>query len=217
MTTCICNYDRSTYNMPTNKLINEAQKMLEVRRGDLVRVDLDQLIKYNKNHCVQAKSRPCLVLQNNVGNKYSPTILVATLTSNLNKTKLPTHVKVSRNEGLISDSLVLIEQQFTVDKSMVIEKVGRCPDYIMEQIDMALKIQAELISQDYIKDTVNWINKVEAEAYERGFDPEDAKLHIRLVKELQSYCNQYGYDYMKLLKEKTFVRVSSKNKQQNVI
>lgn len=212
MATCIRDFN-TTYQKPINRLIEEAQKMLEVRRGDIVRVELDKLIKDTKNHCVQAKTRPCVVLQNNIGNKYSPTILVATLTSNLNKSKLPTHVKVSKEEGLVSDSLVLIEQQFTIDKSMILERIGRCPEHIMEQIDMALKIQVGMIDWDYVNDTVAWINKVELEAHKNGgFDPEDARLHARLLREIKTYCEQYKYDYNKLMNENLFVKVQQNNR-----
>jgi mRNA interferase MazF len=218
MTTCIQNINsHTTYDKPINTLINAAQKLLEVRKGDLIFVDFDQLIKSGRDHSIQSKPRPAVVLSNNVGNKFSPTIWVATLTSNLNKNKLPTHVKVSEETGLRFDSLVLVEQVFTIDKKLILSKVGKCSAHIMEQIDTAVKIQAGTIDLEYIEDTVNWINKVECEARINGFDPEDARLHTRLVKELQSYCNQYGYDYTKVLKEKTFIKVSVDNRKQNAM
>jgi mRNA interferase MazF len=218
MTTCIQNINqRTTYNTPNNILINAAQKLLEVKRGDLVFVDFDKMINTNNGLSFQMGKRPCVVLSNNTGNRFSPTILVATLTSNLNKNKLPTHVRVSEKEGLRNESVVLVEQSYTIDKKMLVSKVGKCTDAIMEQIDMAIKIQAGTIDTDYINDTVNWINKVELEAYENGFDPEDARLYSRLVKELQSYCNQYGYDYNKVLKEKSFVKAYGENKKLNAM
>jgi len=218
MTTCIQNINsHTTYNVANKNLINEVQKLLEVKKGDLIFVDFDQLIKSGRDHSIQSKPRPAVVLSNNVNNRFSPTIWVATLTSNLNKNKLPTHVKVLEDSGLKFDSLVLVEQVFTIDKKLIISKVGRCSNYIMEQIDTAVKIQAGTIDLEYIKDTVNWINKVECEAHINGFDPEDARLHIRLVKELQSYCNQYGYDYSKVLKEKTFIKISTDNRKQNAM
>lgn len=218
MTTCIQNTNqRTTYNAAINTLTNVAQKLLEVRRGDLIFVDFDKMINTNNGLSFQMGKRPCVVLSNNTGNRFSPTILVATLTSNLNKNKLPTHVRVSEKEGLRNESVVLVEQTYTIDKKMIVSKVGKCTDAIMEQIDMAVKIQVGTIDSEYIDDTINWINKIEISACENGFDPEDARLHIRLVKELQSYCNQYGYDYTKVLKEKTFIKISVDNRKQKVM
>lgn len=85
--------------------------------------------------------RPVIVIQNNVSNKYSPTIIIAAITSQINKARLPTHVEITAPHfGLPKDSVVLLEQIRTIDKKRLREKIGRFNDDMMEQIDEGLKI-----------------------------------------------------------------------------
>jgi len=116
----------TTY-IETYKKSNFKERILDIKKGDLLSVDFDQMIINNNNFSVQNGKRPVVVLQNDIGNRFSPTIWVATITSNVNKNKLPTHVKVSEKAGLRCDSLVLVEQVFTIDKKMIIKKVGEIP------------------------------------------------------------------------------------------
>lgn len=84
----------------------------EIRRGDLYYADLSPVVGSE-----QGGVRPVLVIQNNIGNKYSPTIIIAAITSQINKAKLPTHIEISANEyGLNKDSVILLEQIRTIDK-----------------------------------------------------------------------------------------------------
>ncbi len=107
-----------------------------VKRGDIFYADLSPVVGSE-----QGGIRPVLIVQNDVGNKYSPTVIVAAITSQINKAKLPTHIELSANEyGLIKDSVVLMEQIRTIDKKRLKEKIGHMNDELLCSIDEALKI-----------------------------------------------------------------------------
>ena len=94
----------------------------------------------------QGGVRPVLVVQNDVGNKYSPTIIISAITSQINKAKLPTHVEISASEfGLNKDSVVLLEQIRTVDKRRLREKIGHFNDELMEKVNEGLLISFGLV------------------------------------------------------------------------
>lgn len=107
-----------------------------VKRGDIFYADLSPVVGSE-----QGGVRPVIVIQNNVSNKYSPTIIIAAITSQINKARLPTHVEITAPHfGLPKDSVVLLEQIRTIDKKRLREKIGRFNDDMMEQIDEGLKI-----------------------------------------------------------------------------
>ena len=108
-----------------------------VRRGDMYYADLSPVIGSE-----QGGIRPVLVIQNDTGNKYSPTVIVSAITSQLNKNKLPTHIELdSREFGLKSNSVILAEQIRTIDKSRLKEKIGHIDDNrIMNRINNALGV-----------------------------------------------------------------------------
>lgn len=108
-----------------------------VKRGDMFYADLSPVVGSE-----QGGVRPVLVIQNNVGNKYSPTVIVSAITSQLNKSKLPTHIELDSEEfGLKSDSIILTEQIRTIDKSRLKEKIGHINDtQVMSKIDNALGV-----------------------------------------------------------------------------
>ncbi len=107
-----------------------------VKRGDIFYADLSPVVGSE-----QGGVRPVLIIQNDVGNKYSPTVIVAAITSQINKAKMPTHIELSANEyGLSKDSVVLMEQIRTIDKKRLKEKIGHMSDELLPQIDEALKI-----------------------------------------------------------------------------
>jgi len=109
---------------------------LNVRRGDIFYADLSPVVGSE-----QGGVRPVLVIQNDVGNKYSPTVIVAAITSQINKAKLPTHIEISGSEhGLTKDSVVLLEQIRTIDKKRLKEKTGHADDELCINIEQALKI-----------------------------------------------------------------------------
>lgn len=111
-----------------------------VKRGDVFYADLSPVIGSE-----QGGVRPVLVVQNDIGNKYSPTIIIAAITSQINKAKLPTHVEITAPEyGLPKDSVVLLEQIRTIDKKRLREKIGKFNDDMMRSVDDALKISIGL-------------------------------------------------------------------------
>lgn len=111
-----------------------------VKRGDIFYADLSPVVGSE-----QGGIRPVLIIQNNVGNKYSPTVIIAAITSQINKAKLPTHVEISSEEyGLNKDSVVLLEQIRTLDKKRLKEKIGHMSDKDMRKVDEALLISVGL-------------------------------------------------------------------------
>ena len=112
-----------------------------VKRGDIFYADLSPVIGSE-----QGGIRPVLVIQNDIGNKYSPTIIIAAITSQINKAKLPTHIEISAPDyGLPKDSVVLLEQVRTIDKKRLREKIGKFSDEMMKEVDECLKISLGLI------------------------------------------------------------------------
>ena len=107
-----------------------------VKRGDIFYADLSPVIGSE-----QGGVRPVLVVQNDVGNRYSPTVICAAITSQINKAKLPTHIEIdSQQYTLVKDSVILLEQVRTVDKKRLREKICRLDDGIMKKVDKALLI-----------------------------------------------------------------------------
>lgn len=112
---------------------------MQVRRGDVFFADLSPVVGSE-----QGGVRPVLVVQNDVGNKYSPTVIVAAITSQIDKAKLPTHVELKAEHGLDRDSVLLLEQIRTIDKRRLREKVAHLDREIMARVDEALKISLGL-------------------------------------------------------------------------
>jgi len=109
---------------------------MTVKRGEIYYADLSPVIGSE-----QGGVRPVLIVQNDVGNKYSPTVIAAAITSQKEKSKLPTHIELnSINCGLSKDSVVLLEQIRTIDKKRLKEKMGRLDDLSMHNVDEALSI-----------------------------------------------------------------------------
>ena len=107
-----------------------------VKKGDLYFADLSLVVGSE-----QGGVRPVLVVQNDVGNKYSPTIIVAAVTSQINKAKLPTHVELRASDGGLSkNSVVLLEQLRTIDKRRLKEHIGTLSETQMPTVDQALSV-----------------------------------------------------------------------------
>lgn len=115
--------------------------MTAVKRGDIYYADLSPVVGSE-----QGGIRPVLVLQNDIGNKYSPTVIVAAITSQINKSKLPTHLSIRADQfGIAKDSVILLEQLRTIDKKRLRERVCHIDTDNMKKIDYALKISLGLI------------------------------------------------------------------------
>lgn len=107
-----------------------------VKRGDIYYADLSPVVGSE-----QGGIRPVLVIQNDIGNKYSPTVIAAAITSQINKAKMPTHIELAAKDyGLNKDSVILLEQIRTIDKRRLREKIGRIDDGLMASVNKALSI-----------------------------------------------------------------------------
>lgn len=111
-----------------------------IRRGDIYYADLRPVIGSE-----QGGIRPVLIIQNDVGNRHSPTVICAAITSQMNKAKLPTHVELdSTRYAMVKDSVILLEQLRTIDKTRLKDKVCHLDQEILVRVDKALEISLEL-------------------------------------------------------------------------
>ena len=111
-----------------------------IRRGDIYYADLRPVVGSE-----QGGVRPVLIIQNNVGNKHSPTVICAAITSKMNKAKLPTHVELdTRKCDMIKDSVILLEQLRTIDKQRLKERICHIDDELLERVNQALMVSLEL-------------------------------------------------------------------------
>ena len=116
---------------------------LTVKRGDIYYADLSPVVGSE-----QGGLRPVLIVQNDVGNKYSPTVIAAAITSKLGKSKMPTHIDVYADKfGLAKDSVILLEQIRTIDKKRLKEKMGHLDTAVMQQVNDALSVSFGLTTQ----------------------------------------------------------------------
>ena len=111
-----------------------------VKRGDIFFADLSPVVGSE-----QGGVRPVVILQNNLGNRHSPTVIAAAITSKTQKAKLPTHIEVFADKnGLNRDSVILLEQVRTIDKKRLREKMGHLEDELMQKVDKAIGISLGL-------------------------------------------------------------------------
>ena len=107
-----------------------------MKRGDIYYADLSPVVGSEQGGII-----PVLVIQNDIGNKYSPTVIAAAITSQINKAKMPTHIELAAKDyGLNKDSVILLEQIRTIDKRRLREKIGRIDDGLMASVNNALSI-----------------------------------------------------------------------------
>ena len=112
------------------------KKAMSVKRGDIYYADLSPVVGSE-----QGGLRPVLIIQNDVGNRYSPTVIAAAITSRMGKTRLPTHIDIyAEKAGLAKDSVILLEQIRTLDKQRLKEKMGHLDDRTMHMVDEAISV-----------------------------------------------------------------------------
>ena len=113
-----------------------------IKRGEIYYADLSPVVGSE-----QGGVRPVLIVQNDVGNKYSPTVIAAAITSQINKAKLPTHIEIDSKEyGLTKDSVILLEQIRTIDKRRLREKIGHLDSERMKSVNEAIFVSFGLSS-----------------------------------------------------------------------
>ena len=114
---------------------------LIVKRGDVFFADLSPVVGSE-----QGGTRPVLILQNDIGNRFSPTVIVAAITAQIQKAKLPTHVEIdAKKYGFERDSVILLEQLRTIDKSRLTDKITQLDEKLMRDVDVALAISLGLV------------------------------------------------------------------------
>ena len=118
--------------------------MMTVKRGDIYYADLSPVVGSE-----QGGLRPVLIIQNDVGNRYSPTVIAAAITSRMGKTRLPTHIDIYADKaGLSKDSVILLEQIRTLDKRRLKEKMGHLDEALMLRVDNAIAVSFGLGTQN---------------------------------------------------------------------
>ncbi len=133
-------YERRKVVTIKEKAIKWSVNNVIIKRGDIFYADLRPVVGSE-----QGGVRPVLIIQNDTGNRHSPTVICAAITSKMNKAKLPTHVELNAEKyGIVKDSVILLEQVRTIDKSRLKEKVCHLDEDIMYKIDEALLVSFSL-------------------------------------------------------------------------
>lgn len=115
--------------------------MIVVKRGDVYFADLSPVVGSE-----QGGTRPVLILQNDIGNRFSPTVIVAAITAQIQKAKLPTHVEINAKKyGFERDSVILLEQIRTIDKQRLTDKITHLDEPMMQKVNEGLQISLGLI------------------------------------------------------------------------
>ena len=120
-----------------------------VRRGDIYYADLSPVVGSE-----QSGVRPVLIVQNDVGNRYSPTVIAAAITSQTGKARLPTHIEVHTDSGLAKSSIVLLEQIRTLDKRRLKDRMGHLDDETMTLVNDALSVSFGLAGEEHTSQDV---------------------------------------------------------------
>lgn len=128
--------DASIIRLGAEPAVRPQEEDTPVRRGDIYYADLSPVVGSE-----QGGIRPVLIVQNNVGNRHSPTVIAAAITSQTGKARLPTHIELSaRTYGLSRDSVILLEQVRTIDKKRLKERMGALDPRLMQRVDNALEV-----------------------------------------------------------------------------
>ena len=113
-----------------------------MRRGDIYYADLRPVIGSE-----QGGVRPVLIIQNDVGNKHSPTVICAAITSKMNKAKLPTHIELNAGKyDMVKDSVILLEQLRTIDKQRLKEKICHIDEELLQRVNYDIRVSLELVT-----------------------------------------------------------------------
>lgn len=134
---------------------------VDIKRGDIFYADLSPVTGSE-----QGGTRPVVIIQNNMGNYYSPTVIVAAITAKASKSKLPTHILLPTEEGIAKDSVILLEQLRTIDKSRLKDRVSHLDSKIMDKVDVSLAISLGLVTDSLTYDEVNTKTKEHLEIVE---------------------------------------------------
>lgn len=164
-----------------------------IYRGDLYYADLNPVVGSE-----QGGIRPVLVIQNNTGNKFSPTVIIAAITSKPKKEGLPTHVSISGAYGLSENSMVMLEQIRTVDRQRLKSYIGSIDDELMDYIDDALGISVGLKEKEHADEMILCLCPTCASQFYNSPDHVIRRVNpFQTVKDDCTYCQvRQGYDYV---------------------
>jgi mRNA interferase MazF len=167
---------------------------MRVFRGDVYLVNLSP-----NEHMESESIRPCLIVQNDIANRFAPTVIVAALTNKINEPKLPTHIKIDRNKyGLDSEYIVLMEQIRTISKSRLLKKLFSLDDHDMNEVDMAWRIsggvdsledeqviekKTEMYYEFYLNEEAVFLSEDYEAEFKAPLDPNNPDEIIKLIKE----------------------------------
>lgn len=168
--------------------------MYDIQWGDIFLADLD--VYNEKIKRAQKRSRPVIIVSNNLFNKFSPTIQLVPITTQI-KNSSPAHVTVGVDSGLIRESTALVECIVTLDKTILKEKVGRCSEETMNKINRAIQIQTNMINPFDINKAHRLTHLIRNldKRLNRVICEEDIDIRNTLFCELKEYCSTYGKDY----------------------
>jgi mRNA interferase MazF len=203
-------------------LVNEMVKGLTVKRGEIWFVDFSYVSSSNATTCVQSGCRPAIIMSNNIGNLHSPVVTVIPLTSNMSKMKLPVHVKIEKECGLPTDSVALVEQQQTVDKTKLINKMCTLDCHTVIKVEDAIMLQCGIkrkstkiennnqnINMEYLTDLLISINEID-KLQKQLQKPIKAKKI--LLSQFITHCKECGADYI-LVADEIKCTLERKSKQ----
>jgi len=172
------------------------------RRGEVYYVALPV---QTGNSSIQAGIRPAVIVQNDIGNKFSPTLIIVPLTTSLKNTNQPTHVVIDSSVGLERTSMILAEQFTTINKFDIRgDLICTIPETYMKQIDKAIRISLgikELADEEYVMSILRDIKQLERDIKTAARDEKLVMNGSRqgLLNVLKRYCDKYGIDYMKFV------------------
>lgn len=181
-----------------------------IKRGDIHYANLGSNIGSE-----QGGRRPVLIIQNNIGNKFSPTVIIASITSRTGKAKIPTHVGIDAYRyGLPANSVVLLEQIRTIDKSRLENKIGQLDTETMNYIDKSLKISLGVedirFDERYIHEQIGEIKRLNCLILKYKYKPNvDLTMEelekISIMGDIINYCKNFGVDCRIYLEEFNFL------------
>jgi mRNA interferase MazF len=162
--------------------------MREIKHGQVWMVELKPM-----GGSIQYGKRPAIIISNDKNNQYSPTINIIPLTSKKSKRNIPVHVHVTTECGVTIDSVALVEQTMTIDKTQLISYLGECTKEVKMKIMKAINIQHQCNSVMCIQ---NFANKFTSQYFRK--EEVANKIKDKLILELQKHCEKYNIDYVML-------------------
>lgn len=169
---------------------------MEIRRGDIFLADLPIL----KGESIQSGLRPVIIIQNNVGNKYSPTVNIVVGTTKT-KNPIPVHAYIAEECGVLKPTTILCEQVMTIDKKRLLKRIGRCTERVLNDVESKLLIQIgvkPLFDVAKANNLADMIIDLEKEIHEYS-NNRIIKIYNGLIDQLKVYCKNYNINYLLLL------------------